>query len=601
MKNMKIRVKLITGFILILALLLVVSVVSIISITSMTQSAQDMYTNNSLPLSYMAEVYDSFDLQRVHTRSMVIAENQDDYNTALSQLSDAEAAFDQYFQSLGETAANDDVQGPLYQDINKQYSQDYAAIKDQIAAAAKLAAVPGGDNTAAKEALAVGGPIANNIKADLDKINTDVVKTAGETAAQAKQSGQNLVMILIILSVAAAALAVFLTLYISSLIDKPIKEMVEAAESIAEGDVNRQIEVSSRDEIGQLAGAFTRMTESIRAQVGVVSAMSQGDLSMTVTPRSEKDAMNVGLRDMLSTNNEIFSEITRGAENVSAGAKQVADGSQSLAQATTQQAAVVEELAGSIGQVSEKTVKNAQMAQEASALGQKINENAQTGATQMDNMMQAVHEINEASHSIGKVIKVIDDIAFQTNILALNAAVEAARAGQHGKGFAVVAEEVRSLAAKSADAAKDTGSLIANSIEKAELGSRIAQETSQSLVDIVSGIQQSSAIVADIARLSDEQAAAIAQINKGIDQVSQVVTANSATAEESAAASEEMSSQSTMLSELVSRFKLKEQRPGVRGDRLSSMAQKVTPPARRQEDDIDDTLYAVGGNDFGKY
>ena len=175
----------------------------------------------------------------------------------------------------------------------------------------------------------------------------------------------------------------------------------------------------------------------------------------------------------------------------------------------------------------------------------------------MNEMISAVREINQAGQSISKVIKVIDDIAFQTNILALNAAVEAARAGQHGKGFAVVAEEVRNLAAKSAEAAKDTGGLISNSIEKAELGSRIAGDTAASLTEIVSGINESSQIVSEIAKSSEEQSIGISQINSSIDQVAEVTHQNSATAQESAAASQEMNGQSSLLDELISQFKLK--------------------------------------------
>ena len=312
-----------------------------------------------------------------------------------------------------------------------------------------------------------------------------------------------------------------------------------------------------KDEIGQTITASVAFLKHVTTISEELDVIANGDLAADVVLLSEQDVLGISLHKMTDNLNTMFREISSSVNQVSTGSKQVADGSQSLAQGATQQAASIEELSNSISEIANKTKSNADMAMEAASLADTIKGNAEKGSRQMGDMMVAVNEINSASQSISKVIKTIDDIAFQTNILALNAAVEAARAGQHGKGFAVVAEEVRNLAAKSAQAAKETGSLIENSMEKANSGVQIAGETAESLTDIVSGINESSRLVSEIARSSEEQSLGIDQINTGIDQVTQVVQQNSATAEESAAASEEMSGQSDLLKGLISQFKLK--------------------------------------------
>jgi methyl-accepting chemotaxis protein len=363
------------------------------------------------------------------------------------------------------------------------------------------------------------------------------------------------------------AVALLLALYISGMISKPLLLLDNAMERFGKtGDLTltpTDIETFGKyslikDEIGQVIGNTANFVNRILDVSTELDEVSEGDLTVDIPMLSDRDVMGKALTRMTGSLSRMFDDIRKSTDQVAGGSKQIADGAQALAQGSSEQAASVEQLAGAIPEIAEKTRRSAAMAETASDLANTIKTNAEKGSLQMNEMMEAVKEINAASQSISKVIKVIDDIAFQTNILALNAAVEAARAGQHGKGFAVVAEEVRNLAAKSAEAAKDTGELIANSMSKAELGSRIANETSASLNEIVSGINESSRLVTEIASGSEEQSKGIEQINRGIDQVAQVIQQNSATAEESAASSQEMREQSIILEELIAQFKVKD-------------------------------------------
>ena len=369
----------------------------------------------------------------------------------------------------------------------------------------------------------------------------------------------------IILGAVALALSVFAVIRIANNITAPLKLACEFMEATAAGDIvwkdEELVELAKyenrRDEIGAIFAAYHGIVDCFAEINNEMKEVTAGNLNFDVHIRSEFDLISQTLSNMVKNLNAMFAEINAAADQVASDSGHIADGSQNLAQSTTEQASTVQELSESAASIAERTKENAEMATKAAELADSIKGSAEKGSVQMDEMVSAVNEISRASQSISKIIKVIDDIAFQTNILALNAAVEAARAGQHGKGFAVVAEEVRTLAAKSAEAAKDTGALISDSIDKAEVGAKIATETADSLAEIVSGINESTLIISEIAHASETQSIGISQINSGIEQISSVIQHNSATSEESAASAQELNVQAAKLKELISQFRLK--------------------------------------------
>ena len=542
---MKIRTKIISGFILMAVIGAALGATGYISTRMLTDLSHDLYMFDEESGGITTVLNKHYEWRHMLTEAAmagsVFQGSLDPDTCALGQWQNSDAA-----RSIAD---------PTILSLLDQLKVPHNAIHNEAKKVVEYIEA-GETDLARRETSEVILPKTQEVISILTSIEDRFKEMSVEKNQEIVDLGRRLVVIIIVFIIIALSTGVILTLLITGSVIKPLQKITSASEAISIGDLDAHISYQADDQIGMLAKSFQKLADSTREQSKIAEALAGGDLTMEVRMRGEKDVMNQALQKMITNLNKMFGEIKSSTEQVSIGSRQIADGSQTLAQGSTEQASAVQQLSTTIADISQKTKKNAEMASHAAVLAESIKGNAEKGNVQMDQMMQAVREITDASHNISKVIKAIDDIAFQTNILALNAAVEAARAGQHGKGFAVVAEEVRNLAAKSAEAARETGTLIANSIEKAEIGSRIANDTANSLGEIVSGINESTRIVGDIAHSSEEQSIAIEQVNSGIDQVAQVVQQNSATAQQSAAASEEMNEQADSLEQLIEQFKL---------------------------------------------
>ena len=335
-----------------------------------------------------------------------------------------------------------------------------------------------------------------------------------------------------------------------------VGDLQRATATAQSGDLSLRLDVTTKDELGELCRAFDIMSDRLQRKTEEATAIANGDLTVKIEVASDRDTLGKSFENMLASLIDLVRQVQRSVGEVTAGSGQVSTASQSLSQGATETASSLEEVSSSMTEISSQTKSNAENAGKADELVRAASLAATEGKGKIATTVSAMNEINTSSQEIAKIIKVIDDIAFQTNLLALNAAVEAARAGRHGKGFAVVADEVRNLAGRSAKAAKETAELIESAKQKADVGLNVANETAKAFEEIVKGVMSVTELVAGIATSSNEQARGIAQISSGLSQIDQVTQQNTATAEETASAAEELSSQAQTLQHLIGKFKL---------------------------------------------
>ena len=573
-QNVTVKKRLITGFLLSSAISLVLAVFGLTGLLNAVQTAQGLEAEvESMP--YVTKVVT--DISMIQSQAIQATLAKTDAEASKSQGFVLTASQDTVFQSAKEAMEKYDVS--FKSDVAKLRktattdewrkridtgSSNYKTLfLPSVQSAVELA--KSGDATSADNILQQSGAVGQAITQNFTDYMNYELKDAQSAYQGAVSREMMFIILMVVIAAGGIAISVIFGIRIANSISKPLKELEECSSEMAKGNLKVRSTYESKNEIGVLASSlnsfFAMLQESIATVSDALTNMAQGKYDSKPMPALDGDLRPISesMNQVLENMNRVFSGIRAAAAQVDSGSTQVSSGAQALAQGASEQAATVEELSASIADVSTKVKQNSdsitQMAVDMSAAA----EEADTGNGRMKEMLEAMNGISQSSQEIGKIIKVIDNIAFQTNILALNASVEAARAGEAGKGFAVVAEEVRNLAGKSAEAAKQTSQYIGNSAEKVKEGFELAENTAKALSSIAEKVKTMDETVHQINDASNAQTASISQITAGVDQVSKVVQTNSSTAEESAAASEELSAQAERLKKAVGWITLREE------------------------------------------
>ncbi len=454
---------------------------------------------------------------------------------------------------------SDSFLDPQYHSVSASFANHETGSVKTVAAEQALAG-----NTDAQAVVDYTGGEVLSAYSPVDVYDTTWAILAEINEAEVMAPVNRLVWFVVGSALVVIVLAIVAAVLFSRSLSKPITTLASGADRLSIGDIRltgvKETEIerinARSDELGTIGRSFTDLIEYQREKAEIAREIASKNLEIDVSTASEQDVLGNAFRDMVEALNDLLGQTKDSVDQVSAGASQVSQASQELSQGATEQASSLEEVSSSVTEINSQSRQNADHAAEASKLAKEAQQNAEEGNTKMEELKGLIAKIAGSSEETKKVVKVIDDIAFQINLLALNANVEAARAGKYGRGFAVVAEEVRNLASRSAEAVQETTGIVEESVRNMESGTEASEVTAQQLDAIVTGARRVTEYLDDIAAASSEQADAISQVTEGLDQIDQVTQANTASSEESASAAEELASQAEQLRALVAEYRI---------------------------------------------